>query len=68
MDSAHQEGIVTVSAAGGNAGGGQGENAKRSLYIDATHTHTGLISNMGGNQHHENRQPFEVALRWKRIA
>lgn len=32
------------------------------------HTHLATISNVGGNQKHENRQPFEIVLRWKRTA
>lgn len=67
MDSAHQKGIVTVSAAGGDSGGGQGGSAKKSLFIKATHTHTGTIGSTGGNASHENRPPFEAVIRWKRI-
>jgi microcystin-dependent protein len=36
--------------------------------VNASHGHSVFISNTGGNNHHENRQPYTVVNRWKRTA
>jgi microcystin-dependent protein len=36
--------------------------------INASHSHSVNLSTTGGNNHHENRQPYTVVNRWKRTA
>jgi len=50
-----------VSAEGGKQGNGN-------TFINASHSHTGSISNTGGNLPHENRSPYTVVQMWKRTA
>lgn len=37
-----------------------------SVHIDASHSHTASVTNTGGGNSHENRQPYQVINRWKR--
>ena len=46
--------------------GGYQNNA--SVHIDASHSHTASVTNTGGGNSHENRQPYQVINRWKRTA
>lgn len=34
--------------------------------VNASHGHSVILSNTGGNNHHENRQPYTVVNRWRR--
>lgn len=40
----------------------------RNIELMADHGHTGSAKESGGDQPHENRQPYEVIFRWKRVA
>ena len=37
-----------------------------STSVSGNHSHTVSISNSGGNKPHENRQPYQVIMRWLR--
>ena len=68
-DHSHTIPHSTSSSSGGNPGYWMDRTAGSHQTGNAgNHTHVATISNVGGNQEHENRQPFEVVLRWKRTA
>lgn len=48
--------------------GGEGCNYPLNMKVDASHSHSVTVNNTGGNQYHENRQPFLVVNMWKRTA
>ena len=63
------DGIVSVSKYGnGHVAGDGGKQGNGHTFINASHGHTGSISNTGGNLPHENRSPYTVVQMWKRTA
>ena len=45
-----------------------GSSDATTINMQASHSHTISVYNAGGNQTHENRQPYTVINRWKRTA
>lgn len=60
-------GIVSAQDLGGNVKT-DGHYGYYKYTINASHSHSVILSNTGGNNHHENRQPYTVVNRWKRTA
>ena len=62
-------GIISKQTAWGHYGGpASADGVTSSIHINASHGHSARIGNSGGSRVHENRQPYIVVNRWKRVA
>lgn len=62
-------GIISKKTAWGHYGGpASADGVTSRINIDASHGHDASIGNSGGSGAHENRQPYIVVNRWKRVA
>ena len=50
------------------SGGTSGNGHSATISVNASHGHAIYVGNVGGSLSHENRMPYEVVTRWKRIA
>lgn len=63
------DGIISVKKYGSSHVSAEvGKQGNGNTFINASHSHTGSISNTGGNLPHENRSPYTVVQMWKRTA
>lgn len=62
-------GIISGSNWSGNTHSGSNSNSTpMTITINASHGHNVSINAVGNSQKHENRPPYQVINRWKRIA
>lgn len=67
-DATEAKGVFSVGSFASQNGPTSGEYLRRWVNFNGSHNHGLTISNTGKGTAHENRQPYTVIARWKRVA
>ena len=67
-DATEANGVFSVGSFASQNGPTSGEYLRRWVNFNGSHNHGLTINNTGNGTAHENRQPYTVIARWKRVA